>query len=149
MTNYIPIRRLGLWTPDSTSALITGPFRELTWSYRDRIENERIAGSEWDRANEWHQDDFGSPMALILWSDDYPTEIKVYGTSEIIRPEPFEVVLIDNLLVHHRVPKDYKVAARAGHARPRNLLRTSVYWSGLTPQQIEDWRYSLAERMAA
>ena len=149
MINTIPIRRLGFWTPDSTQMLITGPFRDLTWSHRDRERNEQIALSELDRANEWHQDDFGTPMALILWSDDYPTEIKVYGTSEIIRPEPFEVIMIDNRLVHHRVPQDYRRAVYAGRARPRNLLRASLIWPNLTRQQIESWRYSLAERMAA
>lgn len=77
------------------------------------------------RTNRWHQDISLSDY-LVLWADDYPTEILVQG--QILRPEPGDVVLIHNRLVEHRVPSDYLDDVQRGVQRPRHFLR--IAWDG-------------------
>jgi len=55
----------------------------------------------------WHQDGDlkpGSRMdnAMVLWANRTPTEFQYNG--EIYQPRPFEVVLVRNLVCHHRRP---------------------------------------------
>lgn len=50
----------------------------------------------------WHQDCHQTSPWLLMWSDYRPTQIQVKGKDEIFTPQPFEVVLVNNLKCVHR-----------------------------------------------
>lgn len=58
-----------------------------------------------DKANTWHQDSWGSDMIMVLWSTHSPTEIRELETGNVYIPDPYEVVMFNNIRFEHRCPK--------------------------------------------
>lgn len=108
-----------------------------------------LARHPYASALDWHQDDDGHTAFLVLWADDYPTEVKLPDGS-VVRAAPGEVVLIDNALVHHRIPADYVADVEAGVERNRHFLR--MYrphvskWGKRPPSRsdIKAWKAALS-----
>lgn len=116
-----PVTVLGqLWfSPDELSRFNTHtrPLRflqEITQSssaYRDPFDNLIIAlAPNETNVREWHRDggryDGTGSSSVILWSNQQSTEI-LLPNKEIYQPRDFDVVLLNNRAVGHRMPPDY------------------------------------------
>lgn len=68
----------------------------------------RFAVPEYE-GSEWHQDGDHAPGAdmdcsIVVWASRDPTQIRYDGV--IYQPEPYELVIFDNLRCYHRRPPD-------------------------------------------
>lgn len=126
----------------ATAELLRKRYSHLGTTIRSAGANASIATKKDGVAQEWHRD-LTAGDYLVLWADDYPTEILVQG--QILRPEPGDVVLIHNDLVKHRVPSDYQDDARRGVQRPRRFLRISGF-SNNADINVAEIRQLLRER---
>lgn len=88
----------------------------------------------------WHRDDEDLWPTIMVWSNIYPTEIKL-PNDEIVRPSEFELALINNREAYHRSPEvppeelinRYFIAVRINHVTP-------------TDDDLDAFRKALEER---
>lgn len=56
-----------------------------------------------DDVIDWHQDNSGSPCVLVVWSDQYPTEVR-FRNGRRLKAVDGDVLLLQNERVFHRKP---------------------------------------------
>lgn len=113
------------------------------WELRVPTYTRSIARGK-DDSKDWHRDNGGRTSAVILWTNEYPTEVLLPDGSEV-SGWPYDVVLIDNMAVQHRTPAAFTSAVAEN-------LRTNRYFIRLTlvnrpsQMQIEAWKQSLRQQ---
>ena len=149
-----PFEVIGPWHPSLAEL-------EVHWGWKGPL--TMPSSSDWtlrtpdwhpgDVVEDWHQDGPEDGIGLLLWSNEYPTEV-LLPNGKIIRPEPYDFVLIDNKVVEHRVPMDLQAALRTGRPTNRYFVRTfriEHSFDRIGHREIKGWRQQLAalERRAA
>jgi len=94
-------------------------------------------------ANHWHHDQ-PLDIGLILWSNMFPTEIRL-SDGRIVTAKPFDVVLLDNANVHHRTPEYVVKLAQRGASINRYLIR-GIYDGYPSDDVISEWKNQLARK---
>lgn len=75
-----------------------------------------------DAAWAWHQDGYGAPEYIALWSDVLPTEVRRKDDKTLVETEPGHLYLVYNPVHEHRGP----LALLEGPPPDRNFLRYYV-----------------------
>lgn len=57
------------------------------------------------RVLDWHQDNEGLPLSLVVWSNRFPTEVR-FKNNRMLSARDGDVILIDNERTFHRTPKN-------------------------------------------
>lgn len=108
-TNHIACE-LGLSGYDVMDKVVTDIRWPGDWfSMKDFADSPRD-----DVAEDWHQDTMYSDngMMLFLWASHLPTEIRrIANPNEVYIPDPNEIVMFNNRLFEHRMPKINKAQA--------------------------------------
>jgi hypothetical protein len=142
--------RRGKWSPLTDIGGSGKTWPEVTmdaWEYRVPEVNQGIA-EDAHGVTLWHQDgDFGG--YILLWTNDYPTELKPRGIksagngreeeTRTIIPFPSHMLLIHNKSMLHRTPEDYVMDARWHRARPRHFLRSYPRFTYGRDATIDQW----------
>lgn len=100
------------------------------WHWDYRAPHDNVEAAESDVINSisgWHIDGSDSIAALILWANEYPTEIRL-PDGTVVSGEPYDVVLINNLAVKHRVPKEFVRVVNNGEPTNRYWIRGYSNW---------------------
>lgn len=129
-----PFQVLGnLYIPNIQSRYMTesnNPLRDLlsvtnvkAWAYRTPARTAQMAADTEDKLiKRWHQDG-GYFNGVLLWSNEYQTEVRRLHGRKILAGEPGDVVLIDNYAVKHRTPSEFVQAVRSGETTNRHFIR--------------------------
>lgn len=98
----------------TTKVGLRGGGKFLAWTMADWFSDElaaevRTASHKWIKdpdvgsIGKWHSDANGDDLALVIWSNCCPTEIRLPDGTVIV-PEPGDIAVIRNSKVEHRTP---------------------------------------------
>jgi hypothetical protein len=110
------------------------------WEYRPP-ETNAITASGLGVSTGWHNDG-GAMNAVMLWSNIYPTQIRL-PNGLVITPKAGELILFDNRIVKHRVQPKYINLTVTGDVPKRHFLR-AILSSKPDEDLINKWKKVLA-----